>query len=273
MTLGKRAASRKVRLDRAVVAAGIAATREKAQALILSGRVSADGLRLDKAGALIPLDACIELAPGARPFASRGGVKLAGALARLALDPTGWRCLDVGASTGGFTDALLRAGARHVTAVDVGRGVLEASLRRDPRVLVVEERNARDLDPADVAAPYDFATVDLSFISVTLVLERIVPLVPHGLILVLVKPQFEAGRREASRGRGVIRDPALRAQAVHRVAGRFAELGWGARAVAASELSGPRGNREIFLLAGPGRGLGPGELKDRVTEEVHRAAP
>lgn len=219
----------RVRLDTAVVESGLAPSREKAQALILAGRIRVNGRRLDKPGASVPTGAGIEMTPGPHPFVSRGGQKLAGALSRLGLSPAGRRCLDVGASTGGFTDALLRAGASHVTALDVGRGLLDASLRADRRVAVVEDQNARDLVAADVTPPYDLAVLDLSFISLTLVLERIVPLVPCGFILALVKPQFEVGRREASRGAGVIRDPALRAEAVQKVARRFAELGWGIR--------------------------------------------
>lgn len=255
------------RLDLAVLAAGLAPTREKARALILAGQILAGGRRVDKPGTVLPPDTLIERAPGDRPFASRGGLKLAGVLGPLGLDPTGRRCLDVGASTGGFTDVLLRAGAAHVTAVDVGKGLIDDTLRRDPRVRVIEELNARYLRPEDVEPPYSLATLDLSFISLTLVLPQIVPVV-EGLILALVKPQFEAGRKEVSRGQGVIRDPALRQAAVEKVARCFTDLGWGIRDVAASPVAGPQGNREVFLLANKGPGLDETELGARIQAEV-----
>ncbi|UCF69575.1 MAG: TlyA family RNA methyltransferase, partial [Acidobacteriota bacterium] len=159
-----------MRLDRAVHAAGLAASREKAPALILAGRIRVDGQLRDKPGATVAADATITLTTSERPYVSRGGEKLAGVLAPLAVDPGGLACLDVGSSTGGFTDVLLRAGAARVTAVDVGRGLIDASLRRDPRVELVEGVNARYLLPEQVSPPYDLITVDVSFISLTLVL-------------------------------------------------------------------------------------------------------
>ncbi len=260
------------RLDQAVVAAGLAPTREKAQRLILAGRVRVDGQRRDKPGVAVPEGAVVELDPGDRPFASRGGQKLAGVLGPLAVDPAGLRCLDVGASTGGFTDVLLRGGAVHVTALDVGRGLIDATLRADPRVVVVEEKNARELLPEDVAPPYGLAVIDVSFISLALVLPAVVPLVPPpGRVLALVKPQFEAGRREVARGQGVIRDAGLRRDAVLRVAAVFAGLGCGIIGAAASPVAGPQGNREVFLLAAPGApGWDRATLVERIEEEVRR---
>ncbi len=260
------------RLDVAVVAAGLAPSREKAQALILAGRIRVDGERRDKPGVAVPEGARVELDPGDRPYASRGGLKLAGALDALGVDPAGLRCLDVGASTGGFTDVLLRRGAAHVTALDVGRGLIDDALRRDPRVTVVEEVNARELRPAHVTPPYALAVVDVSFISLTLVLPALVPVLESGAeVLALVKPQFEAGRREVSRGAGVVRDPALRAAAVARVAEAFEGLGCGIRGVAASPVAGPAGNREVFLLARVGgTGLPEAEWRARIDEEVRR---
>lgn len=260
----------RVRLDVALVAAGLAPTREKAQALILAGRVLVDGARRDKPGVPVTADARVEVTGDDRPFASRGGQKLAPALDRLGIDPSGLRCLDVGASTGGFTDVLLRRGAAHVTALDVGRGLLDAALRADPRVVVVEEVNARAVRPADVLPPYDLVTVDVSFISLALVLPALLPLAPRGAILVMVKPQFEVGRREAAKGEGVVRDPALRAATVDRIAAVLEDAGWGIRGVAASSLAGPRGNREFFLHAAPGPGLTPEARRARIDEEVAR---
>lgn len=257
------------RLDQAVVDLGLAPTREKARALILAGRILVDGRRDVKPGQRVKPDASIELLPGPRPFASRGGLKLDGALDRLALDVEGLHCIDVGASTGGFTDVLLRRGAAHVTAVDVGRGLLDARLRDDPRVTVREGINARHLRAGDVDGPYDLATIDVSFISLTLVLPAVVPLVPRGQVLALVKPQFELSRREVPRG-GVVRDPAARRRAVLRVARCLAGAGHGVRAVVRSPVAGPKGNREVFVLGARGPGLDDAALDARLTEEIDR---
>jgi 23S rRNA (cytidine1920-2'-O)/16S rRNA (cytidine1409-2'-O)-methyltransferase len=257
------------RLDQAVVAAELAPSRERARALILAGRVLVDGERWDKPGRTVPDGSRLEITPGRRPFASRGGEKLAGVLAPLGIDPAGWRCLDVGASTGGFTDVLLRRDAAHVTAVDVGRGLLDDRLRRDPRVRVVEGVNARHLRPEQVELPYDLATIDVSFISLTLVLPRILPLVPHGRLLALVKPQFESERRDVGRG-GVVRSASVRAAAVERVASFLAERNWGIEGVRASPLAGPKGNREIFLASTSGPGMERAQWQEALTQEVHR---
>ncbi len=262
------AAHAKTRLDQRVVELGLASSREKARALILAGRVQVDGERRDKPGFVPASGAQVTLLPG-RQFASRAGGKLSGALDALGLDPAGWRCLDVGSSTGGFTDALLQRGAIHVTALDVGRGLLDQKLREDPRVLVREGINARYLDPSQVEAPYDLATLDLSFISTTLVLPALFDLLPGGRILVMVKPQFELTPREVGRG-GVVRDPALRARALRRVSTFLEEHNWGIQGLAASPVAGPKGNREVFLLAAPGPGLAAPEFDARLDEEIHR---
>lgn len=256
------------RLDRLVFEAGLAPSREKAQALILAGRISVNGKRAEKPGTLFPAECVVEATPGTRPFVSRGGGKLAGVLGPLGVDPAGWKCLDVGASTGGFTDVLLRGGAALVTAVDVGHHLLDDRLRADSRVQVKDGLNARYLTPSQVDPPYNLITVDLSFISLTLVLPALLPLAPEGLILALVKPQFELTPREVGHG-GVVRDPEKRSAAVIRVAGTFAAVGWGIRGLKASPLKGPKGNREVFLLAGRGGGMSPDDFLSRLAEEVN----
>jgi 23S rRNA (cytidine1920-2'-O)/16S rRNA (cytidine1409-2'-O)-methyltransferase len=251
------------------VDSGLAPTRHKAQALILAGRVEVDGRRIDKPGHQVRNGDTIVVRPGARPYASRGGEKLAGVLDDLGVETQGLRCLDVGASTGGFTDVLLRRDASHVTALDVGRGLLDAALRQDPRVTVVEGVNARHLDASQVCGPFDLVTADVSFISLTLILPRLLPLAPQGLLLCLVKPQFELSPREVGRG-GVVRDPLRRAQAVERVALFLIQHCWGILAVRASPLAGPKGNREIFLLARRGAGLGEDDWRESLAREVRR---
>ncbi len=268
--MGPAAPLRRRRLDLALVESGLAPSREKAQALVLAGRVLVDGRRVEKPGTPIADGADLRLLEGERLYVSRGGLKLAGALDRLRIDPSGWRCLDLGASTGGFTDVLLRRGAAHVTAVDVGHGLLDAALRHDPRVSVVEGVNARYLSPSAVSAPYDLLTADLSFISLTLVLPAALPLIgEHGRVLVLVKPQFELSPRLVGKG-GVVREPERRAAAVRRVAMFLADAGWGPRGVAASVVAGPKGNREVFLLAALGGGLDGDAFDTLIDEEVRR---
>lgn len=183
----------------------------------------------------------------ARRYVSRGGEKLAGALEDLGVDPRGLRCLDVGASTGGFTDCLLQAGAREVVAVDVGYGQIDPKLRADPRVRVVERTNARHLAPADVGEGIDLGVCDVSFISLRLLLPRLVAVAPRADWLLLVKPQFEVGRERVGKG-GVVRDDADRLAAVDQVRRAAEALGLSAVATADSRLEGPSGNREIFLF-------------------------
>ena len=246
-------ASSRVRLDKLLVDKGLVESREKAARLILAGEVMVDGQRVDKAGALIPSDADIDLR-GRSPYVSRGGEKLVHALEHFTLAVKGRVCIDIGASTGGFTDCLLQRGASRVFAVDVGTGQLDAKLRKDPRVVVMEQTNARALDPRVFDDQPSLAVVDVSFIS----LEKVLPavfgvLAPRSEIVALVKPQFEVGREHVGKG-GVVRDPAYHRAAVQRLA-RYAVLrGWHVLGVTASPLRGPKGNREFFLhLSAQGR--------------------
>ena len=236
----------RVRIDRLLVERGLVESREQAARLILAGEVLVDGKRVSKAGALVARDAGVEL-QGRSPFVSRGGEKLAHALDAFQMKVAGRVCLDVGASTGGFTDCLLQRGAARVYAVDVGVGQLDAKLRKDPRVVVMEKTNARALDPRIFGEQPTLAVIDVAFIS----LEKVLPsvfgvLAPRGEVIALVKPQFEVGREAVGKG-GVVRDPALHRQAVARLA-RYAVLrGWHVLGVTASPLRGPKGNREFFL--------------------------
>ncbi len=235
----------RVRLDTLLLDRGLVESREKARAAILAGEVFVNGQRAMKAGQ--PVDAAAELRLTTRQrFASRGGEKLEHALAAFRLDVEGAVALDGGASTGGFTDCLLQHGAARVYGVDVGYGQLDYRLRRDPRVVVMERINLRDLPPLPEVV--DLATVDVAFISLTAVLPAVVrALRPGGLIVALVKPQFEAGRRDVGRG-GVVRDPQVHAAVIGRVATWAVNAGLRVRDLAASPLLGPAGNREFFLL-------------------------
>lgn len=238
----------RTRLDRLLVLRGLAPTREKAQALILAGSVSVEGRRVDKAGT--PVDETAELAVSGppHPYVSRGGVKLAAALETFGLDPAGLVCLDVGASTGGFTDCFLQRGATKVYAVDVGYGQLDAKLRQDPRVVVREKVNARSLSRDHVPEPVGLAAIDVSFISLRLILPPVVPLVEKGgTVVVLVKPQFEAGRAEVGKG-GIVRSVEVRQRVVREVEDFGAGLGLELAGSIASPIRGARGNEE-FLLA------------------------
>jgi 23S rRNA (cytidine1920-2'-O)/16S rRNA (cytidine1409-2'-O)-methyltransferase len=235
---------------------GLAATRTRAQALIRSGRVLVDEVPVEKPGARVRDGAAIRVRGEERTFVSRGGEKLAGALADLGIDPGGFACLDLGASTGGFTDCLLRAGARRVVAVDVGYGQLDAGLRGDPRVLVLERTNARHLEASSVPGPIDLVTIDVSFISATLLLPRLSEVSPGADVLVMVKPQFEVGRSQVGKG-GVVRDDALRAAAADRVRRCAESLGYRLQGQVDSRVPGPKGNREIFLWLRPAPSLRP----------------
>jgi 23S rRNA (cytidine1920-2'-O)/16S rRNA (cytidine1409-2'-O)-methyltransferase len=240
----------KIRLDELLVARGLAASRAQAKALIMAGRVLHGTERLDKPGKEFPLDLQLALEQPPR-FVSRGGEKLAAALDRFAVDLRGAHVLDVGASTGGFTDCALQAGAADVVCVDVGRAQLHARLRADPRVTNLEKLNARFLAPADLPrAEFDAIVMDLSFISLTAVLPAVWPLLrTGGVLLALVKPQFEAGKAEADRGRGVIRDDAVQEAALARVRDFALAALPGARLVGTmdSPISGADGNREFLL--------------------------
>ena len=243
---------RRLRLDSELVRRGLARSREHASELITAGRVSVSGAVAGKPATAVTTDVAIVVRENAdRPdFVSRGGHKLTGALA--AFEPAGLvvdgrRCLDAGASTGGFTDVLLRHGAREVVAVDVGYGQLAWQLQRDDRVHVHDRTNIRDLTVELIGGPVDVVVGDLSFISLELVLDALIGVTGGGGDLVLmVKPQFEVGKGRVGKG-GVVREPAMREEAVRRVADAATRRGWGARAVTVSPLPGPSGNVEFFL--------------------------
>jgi len=240
----------RTRLDQLVVELGLAPTRSRAQALVLAGVVLVDGTRVDKAGTLIAEGADVTLRGEALPYVSRGGVKLAGALDAFGVDPRARRCLDVGASTGGFTDCLLQRGADHVVAVDVGYGQLAHKLRIDPRVTVLERTNARTLTVDLIGGAVDLTVVDASFIG----LEKLVSAIhactrPGGELVALIKPQFEVGREEASRTKGVVRDEAVRATAIADAVDCVRGAGFTIVAQADCVIAGPKGNREAFVHA------------------------
>jgi len=243
---------RRLRLDAELVRRGLARSRDHAGELIADGRVSVSGVVAGKPATGVTTDVAIVVREDRdKPdYVSRGGHKLAGALAAfepLGLVVAGRRCLDAGASTGGFTDVLLRHGACEVVAVDVGYGQLAWRLQSDDRVVVHDRTNIRDLTPELVGGPVDLVVGDLSFISLELVLEPLIGVTaPDGDLALMVKPQFEVGKGRVGKG-GVVREPELREEAVRSVASAAAERGWGARAVAVSPLPGPSGNVEFFL--------------------------
>jgi 23S rRNA (cytidine1920-2'-O)/16S rRNA (cytidine1409-2'-O)-methyltransferase len=239
----------KVRVDVCLVERGLAESRTRAQALILAGRVYAGERRLEKPGMLIPADSELSVR-GVERYVSRGGLKLEGALRQFAWDPRGSVAVDVGASTGGFTDCLLQHGATRVYAVDVGHGQLAEKLRTDPRVVNLERTNARSLTHTSFPEPIHLIVVDASFIG----LEKLVPALARvaragTTLIALIKPQFEAGREEASRGRGVIRDPQVREAAIAGARTALVRGGFEILAQATSEVHGPKGNVEEFVLA------------------------
>jgi 23S rRNA (cytidine1920-2'-O)/16S rRNA (cytidine1409-2'-O)-methyltransferase len=248
---------RKERLDRLLVDRGHARSRERAQALVLAGRVLVDGRPAGKPGGAVPLEARIEVRVPDHPFVGRGGVKLEGALAALGIDPAGRTALDVGASTGGFTDCLLRRGARRVMALDVGAGQLDWSLRRDPRVTVIEGVNARYLKVGDLPETPDLVAIDVSFISLRLILPALRPLLaPRFEVVALVKPQFEVGRRDVGPG-GIVTDPALHRSALLSVAREAERSGFAVIGGCPSPITGAEGNREFFLHLGEAGGGRP----------------
>ena len=241
------------RLDQELVARGLAPSRSKAQALILAGLVRVDGQAAGKAGQPIDSQAKLEVTGPEHPYVSRGGVKLAGALDHFSLEVAGLACLDVGASTGGFTDCLLQRGAASVVCVDVGYGQLAWKLRQDQRVTLIERTNARNLAPEVAPGPFGLIVVDVSFISLALILPKLAPrLGTGGWLLPMVKPQFEAGREAVGPG-GVVRDPTAQAAAVDKVADCLRGLGLEVLGSAASPIQGPKGNQEYFLLARRGQ--------------------
>ena len=240
---------KKVRLDRLLVERGLAASREKAQALILAGQVLVDGNKAAKSGHAVVPHAALSVAGSPQKYVSRGGLKLEAALDRWAIDVQGKVCLDVGASTGGFTDCLLQRGAGRVYAVDVGTGQLDWRLRRDARVAVRERTNARYLAWEAVGEPVDLVTCDVSFISVTLILPALAQFLrPASRIIVLAKPQFEAGRKQVGKG-GIVRDPQVHGEVVAKVSRAIRHLGFHNVEAMESPVPGAEGNRE-FLVHG-----------------------
>ncbi|HUK19041.1 MAG TPA: TlyA family RNA methyltransferase [Bryobacteraceae bacterium] len=237
----------KTRLDRLLVDRGLVESREKAQALIMAGEVFCNGQKAAKPGQMVAADCALELT-ARPPYVSRGGFKLAAALAHFAIDVTGLVCLDVGASTGGFTDVLLQSGAARVHAVDVGAGQLAWKLRADPRVRLAEGINARALRFEDIGERVGFAACDVSFISVTLILPAIVPLLPpDGRMVILIKPQFEVGKGQVGKG-GIVRDPELHRTACLRVENAVRGLGFQTEMME-SPILGAEGNKEFLLYA------------------------
>lgn len=237
----------KARIDQLLVERGLVESRERAQALILAGEVLIDGQKADKPGRSVSADCRLELL-AKLPYVSRGGFKLAGALDTFQIDVTGKSCIDVGSSTGGFTDCLLQRGAARVCAVDVGKGQLDWKLRTDPRVEVREGVNARFLSAADFPERFDLAVCDASFISVTLLISAFAPLLHEdGTMVILVKPQFEVGKGEVGKG-GIVRDPVLHQAACDRVRACVEQLGFTTQIID-SPILGAEGNREFLLYA------------------------
>lgn len=240
---------RKERVDVLVVERGLAESRTRAQALILAGQVVVDDQRVDKPGSLVPVEAELRLKGEVLPYVSRGGLKLKGAMDRFGLDVTGRVCADIGASTGGFTDCLLQHGATRVHAIDVGYGQLHEKLRKDPRVRSRERVNARYLTDEDLPEKVGAIVIDVSFISLTQVLPSVLTfLAPGGLLVALVKPQFEVGPERVGKG-GVVRDAAARQDAIDTVTAFVREQGLTVRGLMDSPVPGPAGNVEALLVA------------------------
>lgn len=239
----------KLRIDRLLADRQIVESRERAQALIIAGQVVVDGNKVEKAGTLVAVDAEIRIRGEQMPYVGRGGLKLEAALREFKVSVAGKCALDVGASTGGFTDCLLQQGAGRVYAVDVGYGQMAWKLRQDPRVVILERRNIRDIDPSLIPEPVDVVVIDVSFIS----LEKVVPavlkfLAPHAEIVALIKPQFEAGKEQVGKG-GIVRDEAARLNAVQRVREFVQGLGLEVKGVIPSPITGQDGNIEYLIHA------------------------
>jgi 23S rRNA (cytidine1920-2'-O)/16S rRNA (cytidine1409-2'-O)-methyltransferase len=250
--MAKETLSKKERIDVVLVQRGLVPSRERARALILAGRVLVNEQKIEKAGSVIAGDASIRLLGEDMPFVSRGGIKLAAALDHWQIEVAGRACLDIGASTGGFTDCLLQRGAAQVTAVDTGFGQIAMKLRNNPRVRLVERTNARFLAPTALAEG-DFPALtllvmDVSFISATLLLEPVLAAAPHlSEAVILVKPQFEAGRENVGKG-GIVRDPAAHKLAIDKVAAFVTALGWRVVETIPSPITGVEGNQEFLLF-------------------------
>lgn len=240
----------KIRLDLLLVERGLAESRSKAQAIIMAGQVRVNGQMVDRVSAGVAPDVELALDSGPR-FVSRGGEKLLAALEAFPIDPAGLTCADVGASTGGFTDCLLQHGAAKVYAIDVGKGILHWKLRNDPRVVVMEETNARHVE--SLPEPVQLATCDASFISLKILLPVIRRwLAPGANVITLIKPQFEAGRKDVARGDGVVRDPLIHRRVLADVLGFVQAEGFGVQGLLRSPLLGPKGNTEFLAWLVPG---------------------
>jgi 23S rRNA (cytidine1920-2'-O)/16S rRNA (cytidine1409-2'-O)-methyltransferase len=251
--------ARKTRLDQLLVERGLAASRERARSLILAGRVLVREQKIDKPGTSIPVDAPVRLLGNDLPYVSRGGLKLEAALKHWQIDVASRACIDVGASTGGFTDCLLQRGAAHVTAIDTGFGQIDMKLRNDPRVGLLERTNARLLKPGSLETHRQarekpdqgktFLVVDVAFISATLVFPAVLAAAPSLVeAVILVKPQFEAGREHVGKG-GIVRDPEAHQLAIDKVAACVRSLGWMVAGTIPSPITGVEGNREFLLYA------------------------
>lgn len=237
----------KTRLDKLLVNRQLAATRQKAQAMIGAGQVYVNNIVADKAGSMFEADCQVEIRGTGCPYVSRGGFKLAHGLQHFNIEPRGYTCADIGASTGGFTDCLLQNGARRVYAIDVGYGQLAWELRQDPRVVVMERTNARLLKPEDIPEPLDLAVIDASFISLRLLIPPLLVFFDKSpSILALIKPQFEAGKGRVGKG-GVVRDPLLHREIVAEIVRFGTGLGLRSNGVTESPLLGPKGNREFLV--------------------------
>ncbi len=249
MSENKPSKTRKLRLDRLLVGRGLSESRERAQAMIIAGQVLVSGQKIDKAGTLVPENAEIRVIGESLPYVSRGGLKLEAALKEFRIVAEGKVALDVGASTGGFTDCLLQSGAKKVYAVDVGYGQMAWKLRQDDRVVTIERTNIRDIDPSLLPEPIDIAVADVSFIS----LEKVVPgilkfLKPDAEIIALIKPQFEVGKGQVGKG-GIVRDDAARTAAVNSINDYFRGLGLEVKGVIPSPITGQDGNVEYLIYA------------------------
>jgi len=262
---------RKERLDVLLCARGLFPSRERARSAIMAGIVFVRGQRVDKPGTKVDWDVPVDVRGTDQPYVSRGGLKLERALRRFGIDLTGKVVLDVGASTGGFTDCALRHGAAKVYAVDVGYGQLHWTLRQDPRVIVLERTNIRYLSPETLGAKPDFFTVDVAFISLQLVLPQVDVLTAAGAAgVVLVKPQFEAGREQVGK-KGVVRDPAVHGRVLTSVLHTACELGWGVLGLDHSPFRGPEGNIEFLahLQKGVGSAIDLATQIPRVVAKAH----
>ncbi len=239
--------SKKTRLDQIIVSNRLAPSRQRAQALIMAGKVFVNNQPVTKAGALVSMDSEIVLKEPSAPYVSRGGLKLEKALQTLPVAINGFVCLDVGASTGGFTDCLLKHGASRVFAVDVGYGQLSWKLRQDPRVVVIERTNIRTMPGEALSQPVDLITIDVSFISLKIVIPSVLKFMKKDAwILALIKPQFEVGKGKVGKG-GVVRDPALHAEVIQDCSNFFTQTGLACKFVIPSPILGPKGNKEFII--------------------------